>query len=345
MTTIIKTTTKTFNTELFEQQIREAIEKSSSLYLQKKGQSYETEIYADYDDVMDDKTATEILKAKYPMETFYENVFNWYQDCEIQDKVDIRLAITKTLEKLYYPEGLPVEQDEFLLYWIDDNVAINYPESHFLDQEFNCTIMIDTGDGNYDYTLNTHYPHYNGRLGETMDNKASLVWLAKQQGYTKTQLRNALNEGDMANPKGFLQSCRVELANMTCHMMVLTILAKLSLRELIEINKLIKVRDKNGYEYDATKRINTGYITIDKKVSKNYAIGLFDPWLGGGSVLEIQLEKDLHIPVKFLRSVLPDGGDGYSVDAVYGLSGECWGKVVKDVKPIAKFKKDLEEIY
>ena len=42
-------------------------------------------------------------------------------------------------------------------------------------------VLVDTGDMNYDYTLNAVYPHYNGREDDEIDDKASLVWLLRRR--------------------------------------------------------------------------------------------------------------------------------------------------------------------
>ena len=39
---------------------------------------------------------------------------------------------------------------------------------------------------------------------------------------------------------------------------------------------------------------------------------------------EIQLKKDVKLPIKYIRSALPDGGDGHSVGSVYGMCGSAW---------------------
>jgi hypothetical protein len=52
---------------------------------------------------------------------------------------------------------------------------------------------------------------------------------------------------------------------------------------------------------------------------------LFDTWSGGGSVLEIELEKNVQIPFMYCK-FCPDGAKvyGYDIDEVYGLIGSCW---------------------
>jgi hypothetical protein len=311
-----------------EKDIINAIETSGSIYLTRDGNTFHGEIYADYRDEMQDKTAIEILNSKHPMEAFCEKMFEWYDNTEWDYKAEIEEEIKEYLEDNMYYEGLDNEQLDFLHDWIGENVYFNYPEDHYLNQDFYVNIMMDTGDGNYDYTLNAHYPCWYGRRrGEAMDDKASLVWLAKQQGYTKGQLRKALDDGDMANPKGFLESVRVEVANMASHMQTLTFLVKMDLKTLMKINRMLQIREEGGRKYDATKYPYCGYIVLDKSVM----CGLFDPWYGGGSVLEIELDKDVKIPVKYIRSCLPDGGDGYSIENVYGMCGSAWGDVLKEV--------------
>ena len=130
----------------------------------------------------------------------------------------------------------------------------------------------------------------------------------------------ALRQGDMADPKGFLESMQVELANLPSAMSTVTFLVDLTLEQLIGLNRLIRLQDRDGRNYDSRKNPYCGYVVIDKDTMT----GLYDPWQGGGSVFEIQLEKDVRLPVKFIRSALPDGGDGYSVEEVYGMCGSAW---------------------
>ena len=88
----------------------------------------------------------------------------------------------------------------------------------------------------------------------------------------------------------------------------------------MELNRLICVEDRNGHFYDTRKNTYCGYVVIDKDTET----GLFNPWNGSGSCFEIQLERDVKLPVKYIRAALPDGGDGYSVGSVYGMCGSAW---------------------
>ncbi|MDE6282047.1 MAG: hypothetical protein K2M15_09760, partial [Oscillospiraceae bacterium] len=169
-------------------------------------------------------------------------------------------------------------------------------------------------------TLNSAYPCWYGSYGDPIDPKAGIAWLAKTQGYTKGRLKKALQKGDMADPHSFLESMRVELANLPSTMSTVTFLVELTLAQLIELNRLVRLQDRNGHCYDNSMNPDCGYIIIDKGTET----GLYDPWSGGGSCFEIQLDRDVKLPVKYIRSALPDGGDGYSVGSVYGMCGSAW---------------------
>ena len=322
-------------TDRIKELVREAIAAKMCAWQKKPDGYYHEEIYADYRDEMDDETATKIIKSNDPHQTFYEKMFEWYQDAEWQIESDIKQYVMEHIEIHAPNEEI---DDEEIRDEIRELVSIDYPYEHFLDQELYVNIMVDTGDGNYDYVLNCVYPHYNGVYGETINDKASIVWLARQQGYTKRDLNAALRLGDVKNPNGFLQSMRQEVINGSSHMLTLTFLAKMTLRDLIELNEAIKLQDKDKPHYDATERPYCGFVIIDKKAET----GLYDPWNGGGSVFEIQLEKDVRLPIRFIRSALPDGGDGYSVEGVYGMCGSAWRDVIKKIHKPCKAKEEAE---
>ena len=284
--------------------------------------TYSYEIYADYRDEMDSKTAIRILQTPDPMQVFWETLDGWYQDYQwtLEDELEKEVRAKLTANNGPYPDGLPDEDDAMLRDVMLELVCYNLPADHYLKQTFYVDIMVDTGDGNYDYTLNSTYPCWHGVYGAPIDDRAGIVWLAKTQGYTRGKLQRTLRQGDMADPKGFLESMRAELANLPSAMSTVTFLVEMTLEELMELNRLVRLQDRDGRHYDSRKNPYCGYIVIDKDTMT----GLYDPWQGGGSVFEIQMEKDVRLPVKYIRSALPDGGDGYSVGEVYGMCGSAW---------------------
>ena len=291
-------------------------------YCRQEDGMFSYEIYVDYRDEMDNKTAIRILQSENPMQTFWEQLDEWYRDYQwtLEDELEQQLRAGLTDSNGPYPEGLSDEDDAALREMLMDMVYYSLPSGHFLKQTFHVDIMVDTGDGNFDYTLNSVYPCWYGDYEAPVDPRAGIAWLAGTQGYTRGRLKRALRLGDMADPKGFLQSMRVELANLPSAMSTVTFLVELTLEQLIELNRLIRLQDRNGHCYDARQKPYCGYIILDKDTET----GLYDPWSGGGSVFEIQLERDVRLPVKYIRSALPDGGDGYSIDSVYGMCGSAW---------------------
>ncbi len=304
-----------------KQAVSDVLDTLLSVERQEDG-TFSCEIYADYRDEMGDKTAIKISRSEYPMSAFWEQLDEWYQDYQwaLEDELEKEVRAKLTATDGPYPEGFSDEDDDRMLDTLHNLVYFKLPDEHFLKQSFHVNIMVDTGDGNVDYTLNSAYPCWYGKYGEPIDPKAGIAWLAKTQGYTRGRLKRALQEGDMAEPKGFLQSMRVELANLSSAMSTVTFLVELTLEQLIELNRLIRLQDRNGVHYDARENPYCGYIIIDKSTET----GLYDPWNGGGSVFEIQLEKDVKLPIKYIRSALPDGGDGHSVGSVYGMCGSAW---------------------
>lgn len=308
-----------------EEKLREAIvgilDQKLGFY-QQPDSTFLYEIYADYRDEMDSKTAIEILLSPDPMMTFWEQLSEWYEDYEWQLRSDIEQELEQKLTAAEgaFPGRIPEEANDLLHDLLLELVEYQLPEEHFMKQTFRVNIMVDTGDGNYDYTLNSAYPCWYGGYDAPIDGRAGIVWLARTQGYTKAKLRRALRQGDMREPKGFLQSMRVELANLASAMSTVTFLVEMTLEGLMELNRLIQLQDRNGRHYDSRENPYCGYIILDKATET----GLYDPWHGGGSCFEIELEQDVKLPVKYIRSALPDGGDGYSVEEVYSMCGSAW---------------------
>lgn len=281
---------------------------------------YAYEIYADYRDEMDYKTAIKILCSDDPEWAFWEQLDEWYQDHVQTLESELENTVKDRLLTGPYSDGMSGEDYDRIQDVLMELTCHTLPAEHFMKQSFRVDIMIDTGDGNYDYTLNSTYPCWYGDYKAPVDPRAGIAWLAKTQGYTKGRLKRALREGDMADPKGFLQSMRVELANLSSSMSTVTFLVELTLEQLMELNRLVRLQDRDGRHYDSRENPYCGYIVIDKDTET----GLYDPWNGGGSVFEIQLERDVKLPVKYIRSALPDGGDGHSVGSVYGMCGSAW---------------------
>lgn len=297
--------------------------------LKTKDGRYEIELYADYGDEMAVETANEILQSDYPRDTLHEMLFDWYLDYEFEETDKItEIVKDKLQENGSFPDGIHKDVEDRIEEYIKDIVCVNYPVDHFLKQEFYVNIGVDTGDGNLDYSPNATRPGWYGQYETKLDDTASILWLARQQGYKKSELWKMLSK-ETTKPeerKGFLYSVRSEVENTPSGTQQLTFLVKMTLEQLIELNELIKLQDRNGKNYDTRKNPYCGYIVLDKKTET----GLFDTWNGGGGPFEIELEKDVRLPVRYIAYALPDGNkQGYSISEVYGMCGSCWRDTVK----------------
>lgn len=262
------------------------------------------ELYADYRDEISPNEAQEILNAKYPSEKFIEWIYEAYMDYADDET---RHAYKKMTDDLELEDDYGENWDAFM-----DECYCVYPENHFLKQVFDCDIFIDSGDWDSEFDVNIMYPMYNA-LGKALspkeiDNENVILWLAKKQGYTKTQLWKYMNSYAYRknNRNVFLDSCYQECLNTLSDLNGLVFCKKFTLGELIDIkeNKL------------------------DVKVAKDINGGLFNRWWGSGSLLEIELEKDMVVTQDEIFDIRIDDAIrrtvGYGIDDVYGMCSSFW---------------------
>ena len=133
----------------------------------------------------------------------------------------------------------------------------------------------------------------------------------------------------------FVKSCIQEWENLSSHMGTLTFCVTMPLFDFFELKRRVngerdRRRDDRGYAVstETDLQIETvDSIVIDKRVM----CGLFSPWGGGGSVLDVKCEKDVRIPLSILFDVSMDGEKtfGYDVNEVYGMCSDAWDAEVK----------------
>ena len=281
---------------------------------------YHFEIYVDYRDEIDDATAQEILNNDYPYDTLIERLWDWYQEQEwdIIDNLvdDFKEKVgPKLLEDADIIEDGNLDdgdiREEFM-----EIVYIDYPIDWALGQKFCFNIIVSNGDDNYEFCLNEYIVDEDGNVNENAE-KSGLVWLAKQQGYTLDQIVEVLKDDDIAEPKTFLETVLQEVANgYGCE--ALTFCVKMTLGQAIALKERMKENPN-------------GSIVLDKKVE----CGLFDPWAGGGSVLEIRCDKDVEIPFKNIWKFYIDESRSNRYDSihnVYGTDSSLWRDCLKEIK-------------
>ena len=309
--------------------ITDIIFQHTSCDYHKDGGFFTCEIYADYRDYADNSTVIKWCEADNPHEAFNEELFCWYQDCIFECEDDV----IDTVKKHWTDAELSFDDnEEFIVDWIREHVTIEIPTNHYLQQKVCVDIIVDTGDGNYDFVSNDMFPHYNARFGDVIPEEASVLWLARQQGYKKRQLNRAMRHCDYSGSE-LLKSLRVEVHNCSSHMNALAFFVEMTVEQLFDLNEAIKDNGKNDPplnkdEYRCTwERKGKRKITLDKSA----VCGLYDSWSGAGSILEIELEKDVVLPMKYISTALPDGGRGYSVASIYGVCSSMWTPSLKKI--------------
>lgn len=282
--------------------------------------NYHFEIYVDYRDEIDDSTAQKILESDSPRDALIEKLWDWYQESEWDIIDDLVNDFKKNVDPELFRQANIIEdgnlddgmiREEFM-----DIIYVDYPVDWALGQEFCFNIIVSNGDDNYDFWINEHIVDEDGNVDKDAE-KAGLVWLAKQQGYTLNQVVEVLTQDLVENPKMFLETVRIEISNgYGCQ--ALTFCIKMTLGQAIALKERMEESPN-------------GSIVLDKRAT----CGLFDMWNGGGSILDITCEKDVEIPFKNIWKLYIDerrSNRGDSIHNVYGTDSSLWRDCLKEIK-------------
>ena len=300
------------------------------------------ECWPDYRDQMQDTTAIEILESEDPDLALEEKLEEWYLDWIDQEKTE---TLDMLIDDLRENGSISEEEEEDVRdYAACELICVDLPFDHYLDQHFRVPVMLDTGDLNHDFSLNAQlYPTY-PFIKRKIDENASIVWLVRQQGHTPEELEKQIDtvKYDPENVT-FLASVEQELANLPSQLSCVTFLTKMTLRQLIEVNRLKKLSKPEGRTiYTPCDRPDCGTLVLERTTM----CGLFGPFDGGGSILEIELEKDAEIPINLIWNCLPDAKHSavnWTVDDVYGLTGKAWEYGgIKEIKGPERPEKEVK---
>ena len=321
--------------EDIENKLRNIIE--TKTYVDKKiGDEYGYEVYIDKRyEVFGDNTLKEISKNGTDVGTNQYDYLNeiYTHEWEIQEKDEREDEIIK-----YFKEEYPQEYEDYedeIVEWIREYIYA-YVNPDDINQDVDVAITLDVGDRNYDFDKNNVFNTWN--CEEEIDPLSPVVWIARKQGKL-TDLKKAIKEYwngtyEEKNHGQFVNSCMSELENQFHCMSTMTFLVRMGLHDYIKLQGMIRRQKElndtiESADYYYNVRPDSGeYITL----GKNVECGLFNPWLGGGSTLEIALEKDIKIPMKAIWSAWIEvyGGCpyGYSVDEVYGLDRRVFREII-----------------
>ena len=234
----------------------------------------------------------------------------------------IDFAVDEALERagIVYTDGRYDAARDYLT----DHYTFEPPYSHYLDQSMKVNIMLGTAEEkDADFaSIRAMCDELNGSeplSSEELDN--GLMWLVEQQGYSVDELKYALSNYEKwgfdaaeVTSGTFLASVSEEMQNFPNVMGSVTLLAEMSL-------------------HDMAKMLDPSTQLV---MPKDTVIGIFAPWVGGGSALDIQLEKDLVIPSELRFDFTIEGAScgQYTVNEVYGLIDEAWRKPLDITDPI-----------
>lgn len=323
------------NTEL-DKMLRDILEKETYID-DHDGNMIGYEIYVDYQEQISNSQLAQISRSDDPTCAYAEVEDEWIFNASEYEFVELMRIISENMDDFD-------EHEDEIRDWIQDNVYWYLPSS-VAEQEVDVVLSLDTGDCDSDFTQCNILNWYGIDGGycdkeNPLPKESPIRWLAEQQGKLK-EIEKMLSlefdeyvvhyDGDKFSK--FTQSVKQELENASSHMNTLVFLCKMSLKEFLDFRYHISEEKELNNSYIYSERKGTGAI----KVTKNAMCGLYDIWNGGGSVLEIELEKDVVIPYKAIFQVWIDcpgckaNGLGYDVSDVYGFDSSAFTGEIKEV--------------
>lgn len=297
------------------------------------------EAYVDYDEEISDTTVDKILRSKHPIEKLADVLDEWsnnYNDYSYEELKDLAQEVLKNLNQdlLNAAEKEDFDLNEYVKDYVLENYRYEY-DPQDLNRDVCVNIIVDTGDGNYDFTLNSEREIHEETEDETiyyLPKKAALTWLLKQQGVMDES--GTISDKSESN---LIKSALEEIENCTYEMGQLTFLVNMPLIECCELIEQINQESVLTPKYEPYLSAGTGALTL----GKNCECGLFNPWNGAGSCLELQLEKDVVIPFKYIHEIRLDSVETsrsgkYSIHDAYGVDDSIWKDCLKEVQPMAE---------
>lgn len=325
--------------------IDEAVEALHYVSHNEHGQAY-IEIYADYRETNEGLLEPAYENRKLGFEDkdnpehaleslLYETIDDWYVDevarmeNEILERAGFDYSDDKADELLdYMRENYPIQPnyDHFMKDDVKINIMLGLPQER--NRDFGTIREQIEALGSNDLSSSAREA--------SLEEETGLRWLVLQQGHTMKELDEMVhayvNFWDSPEAEGlkydqklekfrsthgpFLTSVCQEMLNTSNYMNTMTVLTKMSLTDFVEFMQPGK----------------------EIVLPKDSMVGIFNPWNGGGSTLDIELEKDLIVPSGLVYDIQIEGVKPdyqYTVDDVYGLIGSCWksATAVRDEQP------------
>ena len=269
---------------------------------------FQYKLYADYNDSLSHDQLLAISSAPHKNDAFYDLLADYEDECRWDAQQSLKQAIRQawpaSIDDTEDFDALEDHIDDILMDLVD--FTLDY--DHYRQTPVHVNIMMNTGDGNYDFTLNNWLDVRTGPIHP----RSALLWLCRQQGYGKRDINTALKMSERPDSP-FLATVVDECANVCTSMNALTFLVRMT------VGDFMNWMDDGG----------------DITVSADTTCGLYDPWNGSGSLLGIQLEHPVRIPRRYVEPHV-DGARGCSIDSIYYPVSTIWGDTVIDWHPPRK---------
>lgn len=257
----------------------------------------------------------------FPEDDFTNAIWNDLknEDDELQDYFNEKWNNDEVMDDLYNNgyDGVDYGLSDVLK---NIRIPVNIIVAPYNEQNYDMGSIIASFGSDY-------LPATNGKdlEPEYLDN--GITYLVHQQGHSLKELFDDIY-GDNSENK-FIRSVVAEIHNNPAEAMSgLTVLAKVSVTTYADLIKAMN--QKSGY--------------IEVPTSAN--IGIFNPWVGTGSIFEIELEKPFVFSGNEIQAVQLDDVSGsgyYSVSDVYGGYSRDTDITFTSEAPDL-YQEDLEEV-
>ena len=280
----------------------------------------EVEVYTDYRNTLDDSTIKEAFERydnniERVGDYLYEHIFDAYSDaiCDLEYDLSDEVAkyIENNIDSDTYAElereGLEVADIREIL--IDHSVISVYVDTDDILGRSNIDLIISLENDvsvDHEFSLNNFNGDVLGWIEETQEaiedgsfkeSDISLITLLKTQGYTFEDFKKEANNfftKDHYKPKSkFIESLLEECYNTTSM-----------------CNALVFTKEMNLLDYLNDSSIST--------IKKDTRCGYIDFVYGGGSVIDIVLEKDISLSFIEHEKFVDGQKYGYGFRDIYG---------------------------
>ena len=266
-----------------------------------------------YDHYLDQKVCTDIMidsgDANYDFAC--NNILNYYGNGEIDEHSSIAWLCEQQGKKELFENAIKDATKENVISEGSDKIKV---EGHI-----GTWYVIDSAIYNgKELFLLEHETYGDETACLIVDSYNNLILEDVWNGFSDYEDFLDGNDEMQVEQDKFVKSVVQELENLPSHMSALTFCVSMSLKELIGVNEKLK----NNEPFT---------LTVDKSAE----CGLYDSWSGGGSVLEIELVKDVEIPSDMLYKVCADKSlPWHGIHEVYGVSDSLWraSVTIKDVE-------------